>query len=303
MSSIGLLNRGKFADILDPSFRRIEMQMFSMPLEIQPLFQQRDSDRDREKTSFVAPMGVANKALENESLPTDEIQQGFDRTWVHDKFGVQVRIPTELIEDDLKGIITKVPQAVSRSLISALETQGALIFNNGFSAVTLGGDQKALFVTDHPLRGGGTQSNTFAAPTALAVTSVRQLIQDVESWSDHRGVGIRERVMGLLVHPQNILNSEEILRSTTRPDTTNRADNILKMGRNQGIRIVSSNFLTSTTNWFSWTTTNPLIYWTRRRPTFKTQDLPGDDGVLHTGTIRFVYGWEDFIGWFGVTGS
>jgi hypothetical protein len=191
---------------------------------------------------------------------------------------------------------------LAKSARDKYETDGQNIFNRAFSGSYLGADDVALCSASHPLKKtGGLQSNLMTA-ASLAVTSLRSAITKMEGTVDDAGILQHIKPKILLCSTTDKFVAWEILKSSTRPDTSLRADNAMK---NEDLSFFVGHYLTSTTAWFllaSKDDTELHFIWRRKFKVDFGNDF--DTGDLKTkGTQRYSVGWSDFRGMVGNAGA
>jgi hypothetical protein len=112
-------------------------------------------------------------------------------------------------------------------------------------------------------------------------------------FKNSKGKPARSSLDTIFVAPENVDNAEEITKSVLRSDTAENATNTVN-----GIRVVSSLYLTDTNNWFgidSRLAKTMLNWFWRIMPEFE-----GDPASIYDlkwkyrGYMRFSYGWDSW---------
>jgi hypothetical protein len=263
------------------------------------------SDRSIEQSTQVSGIGLLSQIGETEHIAMDKPVQGFDKTWKHLKWGLAVPTSQEMVDDDKWGLVVESHQALARSCKETYEIDAASDFNNGFSTSFLGPDGKPLFSATHPLvKSGGAQSN-LGPPADLSYTSLQRALTDFETMRDSAGLLHRIQPKYLAVAPANRWTAHEILRSSDRPDTANRATNTLKFALDGLPEPLINPYFTDPDAWFLMVppSRSKLIWWWRRRPYRK----PWFDDGREVGYVglryRASHGWGDFNGLYGNAGA
>lgn len=179
--------------------------------------------------------GLGLPQVKGESAPIDYDTQiaGAKQKWVPVVYALGVRISEEAIDDNLYELngggggegLKEIFKDLGVSMAENEEVRMARFLVNGGATTyhTTRGD-KALFATDHARLDGSTFSNKVTT-TDLTYTAFWAEIIAAENQYDHRQNRIVKKVERLWVPPQFEMKALEILKSTDRPDTANRATN------------------------------------------------------------------------------
>lgn len=234
-------------------------------------------------------------------------QQGgvlFNKRYTYTVFGLGYALTQVLIEDgDHIRIGAVYAKHLAQSLIETKETKCANNLNRAFNASYLGGDGIQLCATTHPVI-GGTQSNLLSTAAALSQTSLEQMLIQIRKAKDNNGKSIRLNPKKLTVSPDNVFQSEVLLKSVLRAGTNNNDLNPVKsMGVLEADPAVLSR-LTSPTAWFVTTNAPEGLKVLMRRSL--TKSMEGDfetDSMRYKATERYDTGWTDFRSTFGTPGA
>jgi hypothetical protein len=274
-------------------------EMYSQVLRVE------SSDRSIEQTSQVSGVRLLSEIGEGESITTDNIIQGFDKTFRHSKFGLAVPTTQEMIDDDKFRLVTESHQGLARSTKETIEIQGASILNNAFSTVT-GPDGKVLCASDHPLiKNGGTQANLASVSADLDFVSLSLALADMELMKDSAGLLQIIPAKRLVVATANRLMAAEITKSADRPDTANRATNALKYARDGMPEVMVYPYLTDPDAWFLMAPAKQTkLYWFWRKRPYTKSWFNDEREVGYVGTrYRASYGFADWQGVWGNPGA
>lgn len=191
--------------------------------------------------------GLGTLIVKGEGAPITYDTQigGPKQTWVHIVRALGVDITEEAIDDNLyelngggEGNLKELFHDLGESAEETIETEIARFFNSG-TATTYHTTRfsKALFATDHPRLDGSTYSN-YGTQTDLTYSTFWTILIAAENQYNHRQQRIYERVKNLWAPPQLEPKGIEILKSTDRPDTANRAISAYaKSGRNITLKV------------------------------------------------------------------
>lgn len=219
-------------------------------------------------------------------------------------YGLAFAITKILQEDgDHIRVGTTYSKHLAQSLIETKETLAANLLNRAFNTSYLGGDGKALIVSDHPIV-GGTDSNVLTTSAALSQTSLEQMLIQIRQAVDNNGKKIRLNPEKLVVSPQNVFQAEVLLNSVLRAGTANNDLNPIKsMGILSG-EVADVSRLTSATAWYIKTNAQEGLKLLKRRSLEKSME--GDfetDSVRYKATERYGMGWTDWRAVYGTPGT
>lgn len=235
---------------------------------------------------------------ETDNVAYQKIGQGLERTYTPKEFASGFAIGKRLYEDELYGIINKMPADLAEAGRTKVETDAATIYNNAFSGVD--GeiyDAKALIAADHPYEGGlaGTQSNLVEG--ALSDTTLKEALTKMRSVKDNGGKLVVFQPDTLIVPPALEWLALELTKSTQKVGTSDNDINTLA-GR---LKVFVYDYLTDTDAWFV-TDSKRLglkFYW-RIKPEFGKATDSDNFVAKYNGRMRYTYGVSD---WRGIVGS
>lgn len=183
------------------------------------------------------------------------------------------------------------------------QVKAATILNGAFSGTTYG-DGKALCVTDHPLVGGGTNSNRPAVAADLNETSLEAAVIQLAGWTDERGLLIAAKPRKLVIPPALQFVATRLLDTEGRVGT---ADNDLNALRNNGSipeGFTVNHYLTDTDAWFLTTDVPNGLKHFVRTPMSTSMDADFDTGnSRYKARERYSFGVSDPLGIFGSPGA
>ena len=224
--------------------------------------------------------------------------------YLHATIALAFSITEEAVEDGRYGDIgAKYSKALARSMRYTKEVRSASVINNGFSSSFVGGDNKALMATDHPLTGGGTLANKPTTDADLSEESLEDALVAIEGFVDDRGIPIMIKGQKLHVPRQSQFIAYRIMNSKGQTGTANNDANAIKdMGMLPG-GIVTNVYLSDPDGWYITTNAQDgLKHFVRRKL------KRGMEGDFETGNLRYKsserysFGWTDWRGIFGSSG-
>ncbi len=301
--------RGKFVDEIVPGLFALTIDTFrnrratSMGDQI---FSMKESSKAREQIAERSGLGFPTKKAEGAPIVYDTPISGSKQTWVHDVFALGVRITEEAIDDNLyelnngKDKLGDIFFDLGEAMAENEETLAARFLVNGGATTyheTRAGNP--LFYATHPRLDGSTFSNTTTTSADLTYTTFWTAVIAAENQYNHRQYRVKRKVKNLWIPPQLERNGLEILKSTDRPDTANRAVNAMKnSGRSIDLKIWQH--LTDTDAWYLQLTGENIIKFNRRKTRFaRERDFQTGD-MMVKGDVRFSEEIDDEKGWYGV---
>ena len=214
-------------------------------------------------------------------------------------------ITEEAIEDNLyDSLSARYTKGLARAMAYTKQVKAAAILNDAFSSGTTYGDGKELCATDHPLTGGGTNSNEPSTAADLNETSLEAAIIQIAAWTDERGLLIAAQPKKLILPPALQFVATRLLETEGRPGT---ADNDLNAIKNNGVvpgGFSINHYLTDADAWFLMTDVpNGLKHFTRT-PMSTSMDADFDTGnSRYKARERYSFGVSDPLGIFGSPGA
>lgn len=216
-----------------------------------------------------------------------------------------VRVSEEAIDDHLSelngggsGVLADISKDLGVSGAENIEVEIAKFLVSG-TATTYHTTRfaDALFSASHDRLDGSTFSN-YATSSDLTYATFWAAVVAAENQLDHRQLRIRKDVVRLWVPPQMEQKALEVLMSTDRPDTANRAINAMKAsGRSIDIGVWS--YLTDTDAWYLQLDGDGIIFFWRRKTRFAREaDFQTGDMMLKMDQ-RFSAEINDPQCWYG----
>jgi phage major head subunit gpT-like protein len=291
-----------------PAIDEVVMTKYArFPQEFSEIFRMETSSRSIEQTTEVTGFGQFAVVAEGETTRYDEALPAFNKTYVHAQYSMGFRVTKVAMDDDKFGVVKKLSTELGRSALETREVTVANIINTGFSSAT-GPDGKALFATDHPLIGGGTQTNKLAYATDPDVTSIQLALRDMRTTVDHRGKKQRIPPRKAVFPPNLEFIAAELLGGPDwRPDTANRTINAFR--RRSGMPSFDSwmvwDYMTDTDAWFVMADKEDTeLRFYDREPFNTVHDIDFDSRSVKTaGWMRFSAGYSGFMGCYGIPSS
>ena len=273
--------------------------------EHKEIYETETSERSFEEETKLSGFGSAPVKAEGASIAYDNAQEAWTARYTHETIAMGFSITEEAVEDNLyDSLSSRYTKALARAMAYTKQVKAASVLNNAFAVGTTYGDGKSLCATDHPLVGGGTNSNRPSVGVDLNETSLENAVIQIAAWTDERGLLIAAKPKKLVIPPALQFVAERLMKTDGRVATADNDINALKsMGSIPGGYTVN-HFLTDTNAWFMLTDVpNGLKHFVR------TAMSTGMDGDFDTGNVRYKarerysFGVSDPLGIYGSPGS
>lgn len=233
------------------------------------------SKKKKEEDSIRSGLGLPVIKGEGGGVSYDTQISGAKQEWVHDVFALALRITEESIEDNLYELsgggnpdsLSDIFRDLGESMAENEEVMAARFFNSS-SATTYHTtrDSVALFSDSHRRLDGSTFDN-LSTNADLSYTTFWSVLVAAENQFNHRQFRIRKKVKNLWVPPQMERKGIEVLKSTDRPDTANRAVSAYaQSGRKIELRVWPH--MTDTDMWIMQMDGKGIIHFQRRKTRF-----------------------------------
>jgi len=311
------INRASIAKELLPGLNAIfGIEYGDVDNEHEPLYEIEKSDRAFEEEVLFTGFGTAPVKGEGAAVQYDDAQEGYTARYTAETVALAFAVTEEAMEDNLYDTFAKLrARGLARAMANTKQVKAADVFNNGFSTSYLGGDGVALFSASHPTVGDGNQSNTLGA-TDLSEASLETALITISKTQDDRGILIGAQAESLHVPSDLAFTADQILNSqmttvigvnptTAANGATNQ--NAINSVRNQGLVpggfFVNRRF-TDTNAWYIKTDVPNGTKMFVRAPLSTKMEPDFDTGNLrYKARERYSFGWSDWRGFYGASGS
>lgn len=215
------------------------------------------------------------------------------------KRGLGFALPTERLDTDFYGLMTKRAKKMARAMTRAIEADMANFFNLATSSTFLGPDGKALVATDHPLD-NGTASNTISGNPVLSYSALATARSEFMNEPTQAGdYGMKTGPFLLLIGTNGVLWDKAMRLLGTKDRLIGSADND-KPWANLAIKdVIAVPWITSTTAWMliDLSGDNPLKM--IRRRDFKSSEQYDQDRDIIKYAVNQIWG-RAITDWRGV---
>lgn len=309
---MAIMTRANIAKQLVPGLRKIVgLEYTRYPSQYEDLFEMKTSIKAFEEDVLMGGMGLAATKPEGASIVFDSMQETYTSRYTHETIGLGFQVTQENIDDNLYTDYSKKNAAyLGFSLAQTKNIKGANVFNNGFNATYVGGDNVALFSNAHPTLGAGNQSNLETAD--LSESALKTCWINASKTVDTRGLKINARIKSLHIPADLNFDAFEILKSdlstTTATNSTTGVTNTNNINsvRSQGIfpsGMSINNYFTDADAWFVKLDVMDGTLQFQRKPLSFGQDKDSyTDNLMFKGSERYSFGWTDWRQWRGSAG-
>ena len=277
------ISRSQLAKELEPGLNALfGLEYDRYEQESSEIFEEESSDRAFEEEVMLGGFSTAPVKNEGSAITFDDAQETYTARYTHDTIALAFSITEEAIEDNLYDrLASRYTKALARSMAQTKQIKAAGVLNNAFNTAFAIGDGAALCSAAHPSL-SGNQRNQLAVAADLNETSLEQMLIDVASLTDERGLKIAVRGMKLIIPKELQFIAERVLNSNLRSGTADNDTNAMKsMGMiPEGAGV--NHFLTDSDAFFIKTDApNGFKYF--NRSALKT----AMEGDFDTGNMRF----------------
>lgn len=302
---MGVITSGSFAKALFPGVNAWYGKAYNeYPVEWDKLFEKNTSSRQFEEDVGVSSFGLAVVKPEGSPIQYDSERQGFTTRYQHVVYALGFVVTREAFDDDLYDVVgQRKAQGLAFSMRQTKEILGANVYNRAFNTSYLGGDGKALLVSDHPNVAGGTWSNILATAADLSEAALEQACIDIAGFTNDRGLQIAVRPTKLIIPRQLMFEAHRILKSDGRVGSDLNDPNAIK---DMGLftDVIVNHYLTDTDAWFLRTNVpHGMKYFERRGDSFDIDNDFDTENAKFKASFRCSFGWTDPKGLFGTPGA
>lgn len=299
------ITTGSHPKLLWPGIHALAMNSYNNhPDEWREIFDVFSSSMAYEEEVEMSAFDLAQVKTEGASTVYTGLEQGPTKRYTHVAWSLGYIITKEALADNLyKSKSMRLAPMLSRSFKIAKEMVHANILNRGFTASYAGIDGKELVATDHPVAGGGTQSNELAVAADLSEASLEDMLTMVMEAKNSKGHPIALKATGLIVPPSQVFNAARILESTGQNDTSNNATNAIR-ALGMVPKVIVNHYLTDSDAWFIKTDApNGLQHFVRQSYEFSQDNDFDTDNAKAKGYERYAAGWTEWRSVFGTAGA
>ena len=273
--------------------------------EHKEIYETETSERSFEEETKLSGFSAAPVKNEGSAIEYDNAQEAWTARYNHETIAQGFSITEEAIEDNLyDSLSARYTKALARSMAYTKQVKAAAVLNNGFNSSYAGGDGQALFSANHPLVGGGVNSNIPTTPADLNETSLENAVIQIAAWTDERGLLIAAKPRKLVIPPSLQFVATRLLETSLRVGTNDNDINALKNNGSIPEGYAINHWLTDNNAWFLTTDVPNGMKHFVRTPLAQSMDGDFDTGnVRYKARERYSFGFSDPLGMFGSQGA
>lgn len=295
-----MLTSGNFQALLEPKFRKIFFDTYDeLPEQFSDVYKVQGSKKAKEYDYHVTGTGEWEEKQPGGPISEEEIDHGQEVTYVHKAYAKMITIERELIDDELYGIMDKLPKKLARGGRATVEKTAAAILNNAFTVN--GYDGKPLFANDHPLLHSSDVLDNLMTGSVLNDTNLKLgMTQMRTGMLTQEGLKAQASAKRLVIPADLEFTALVLLQSAGQAGTPNNDTNVLR-GK---LKPVVLDYLTNPKAWFLQDPTlSELNFFWRVKPEFKSTENFDNMVAKYRGYLRFSCGYSDVRGWVGNPGA
>lgn len=287
---------GNFQVLLEPKLRKLFFESYTEKKEeYSGVFHVGDSKKAKETDQHVAGLGEWEKKDPQGPIKYETIAPGDQVEYIHEEYAKGIQIERKFVDDEMYGVIDKLPKTLGRGGRVLVETTAAQVFNDAFAVA--GYDGSALCADAHPLKGnkGGTYDNRIT--TALGDAGIKEMHLVMKRTPDESGMKI-QAMMDTIVVPDDMEMQLLVLLQTDKLVGGNNNDKSVIAGKYKPVIL---SYLTDPNNWFGIDSSlHELWFFWRVKPEFASEENFDTMVAKYRGYLRFSCGYSN---WRGVVGS
>lgn len=294
-----MLNSSNFQKLLEPKFRKIFFDTYDeIPEQFSEIYNVTTSKKAKEYDYHVSGTGEWDEKMPGGPIGEEDIDHGQEVTYIHKAYGKMITIERELADDELYGVMDKLPKKLARGGRATVERLAAAVLNNGFA--TNGYDGVPLFSASHPSLHSGTNGNNLMSASALSDAELKKGLLLMRQTKTQEGLRMQAKAKKLIVPADLEYTAMTILQSTQVAGTPNNDTNVIK----GSLKVVVMDYLTDTNAWFLQDPTySELNFFWRVKPEFKGAENFDNMVAKYRGYLRFSCGYSDYRGLIGNAGA
>lgn len=253
-------------------------------------------------------IGIGNFTTKSElgTFSETEFKSGLETRYVHVRYGLAMRVSKECMDDMKFGQVNKAVNLFGASATVTQEILAADQFNSGFSGTWNPGVAVPFFSAAHLLDDGvSTSSNLLTATVSpvnndVSVTGVQRMMTLIRKTLSPRGWKMTFMPRTMILPAEQEYVAKEVLRSTDRPDTAERATNVIS----GVVKDEVWDYLTSATAWFVECSQHEMWWYNREALKTDVEDIAQTGGdKFYWAAFRMSCGPADWRGIYASSGT
>lgn len=298
-----------FGELLEPKLRKLFYETYQeVPEQYSKVFNTLTSKKAKETdynlgamspwTEFGSSTAAVTDTNNMPVVPYQTILTGEEIVYTHKEFASGFLVERKFADDEMYGVIEKMPKDLARAGRYKVETDAAGLLNTAFTT------NRFKYVTNaytQPLCGSHTLLSADTCVNyieqALSDTGLKAALTMGRDQRDEANKLIQLNFDTLIVPPELEFEAYELIKSAQKVGTSDNDINALQ-GR---LKVVVYDFLTDANNWFIIDSKrHQMNFFWRVRPEFKREEDFDSLIAKYRGYMRYSFGASD---WRGVIGS
>jgi len=282
--------------LLLPGVRAVKGLYREMDTQWKKIYDIGPSNMEAERTVHVRYLPLPQLKLAGTPTQFDNLAgQRFTWNHLHVVFSIGYAFTEEALDDNLyKAAFDASNLGLARVFRQMKEINGAAPLNTGnVLNSSVGGDNLALFATNHPVD-GFTVPNTPITQSGLNENTLAMANNMIRRFRDEAGLLISAQGKKLVVPVEQRHNAKRLIDDEVRPGTTNRDIASLRENGDLSDPYVVMDFLTSPYAWFVLSDVGGLICLDRKPFRTEIQTDFSTNNLMVKGTERYYIGWDDW---------
>ena len=273
------------------------------PKFCEQMFEVRSSTKAYEENIELTGFGLAPKKAEGASVSYDSESQGPVTRYNHNVYSLGYIVTEEEQDDNQYLEVSKArAEALAFSMYTTKEIVSANVFNRAFNSSYTGGNGVEMISTAQVTE-DGTQSNHIATAADLSEASLEDLLVQIKTATNTRGLEVAIQRKKLIVPPSLEFEANRILFSTLQAGTANNDVNAIRSMGMLPEGIVSNPYLTDTNAWFVQTNIpNGTVLYMRKALAFTRDNDFDTSNAKAKASERYTPGWSNWRGIYGSPG-
>lgn len=282
--------------LLLPGVRKVKGLYREMETQWKKIYAIGPSNMEAERTIHVRYLPLPQLKLAGTPTQMDNLSgQRFTWNHIHVVFSLGYAFTEEALDDNLyKSAFDAANLGLARSFRQMKEINGAAPLNTGNVVnTTIGGDNLALFATNHPVDGFSVP-NTPSSPVGLNENTLALMNNMIRRFRDEAGLLYGSQGKQLVVPVELRHVAKRLVETEARPGTANNDIWSLKESDDLRNGYVVMDFLTSPYAWFVLSDSGGLICLDRKPFRTEIQTDFATNNLMVKGTERYYMGWDDW---------
>lgn len=189
---------------------------------VQKIFETRKSSKYYEEIVSVTGLGLAREKADGSAIQYDDMNQFYTTRFYQKNYAVGYIVTENMIEfNQYAEFAFKSTRDRARALMATTSNNCANVLNRAFNSSYVGGDNKTLCATDHPLGAGGTFRNRPEADADLSEAYLEDALTTVYDYVDEAGIPIEVKAKALVTSSTDMFDACRLMKSQFRVDTAN----------------------------------------------------------------------------------